>query len=142
MYVTDQPSCVPGNSPQYAGLVHAAVPEHAVATGGSIGACGGGDALPTRPVQVQDVGLTGCSMWGVHKCLCVFIQVVSLICRHVEPLFQDFRTRVFFNVTLEVGEVGWLESVSLFVLSYPVFMQLFPCPLMFRPMLNDWGCLF
>ncbi len=49
--------CVSGNSSQYTGLIHAAIPEHTVATGGSIGACGGGDALPTRPVQVQqDVG--------------------------------------------------------------------------------------
>lgn len=24
-----------------------------MATGGSVGTCGGGDALPTRPVQVQ-----------------------------------------------------------------------------------------
>lgn len=63
MYVSDHPMCVSGNSPQYAGLVYAAVPEHTVVTGGSIGACGGGDALPTRPVQVQqDVGLTSCSM--------------------------------------------------------------------------------
>ncbi len=49
---------VSGNSSQYTGLIHAAIPEHTVATGGSIGACGGGDALPTRPVQVQqDVGV-------------------------------------------------------------------------------------
>lgn len=44
---------ISGNPSQHAGLVHAAVPEHAVAAGGSVGACGGGDALPTRPVQVQ-----------------------------------------------------------------------------------------
>lgn len=42
-----------GNPAQHSGLVHAAVPEHAVAAGGSFGACGGGDALPSRPVQVQ-----------------------------------------------------------------------------------------
>lgn len=42
-----------GNPSQYAGLVHAAIPKHTVAVGGSFGACGGGDALPTRPVQVQ-----------------------------------------------------------------------------------------
>lgn len=43
----------PGNPSQYTGLVHAAFPEHTVVAGGSFGACGGGDALPTRPVQVQ-----------------------------------------------------------------------------------------
>ena len=42
-----------GNPAQYAGLVYAAVPKHAVAAGGSFSACGGGDALPSRPVQVQ-----------------------------------------------------------------------------------------
>lgn len=45
--------CVAGNTSKYAGLVHAALSEHTVAVGGSVGACGGGDALPTRPVQVQ-----------------------------------------------------------------------------------------
>lgn len=43
-----------GNSSKYAGLIYAAVPEYAVAAGGSFGACGGGDALPSRPVQVQE----------------------------------------------------------------------------------------
>lgn len=42
-----------GNPSQHTGLLHAALPEHAVAVGGSVGACGGRDALPTRPVQVQ-----------------------------------------------------------------------------------------
>lgn len=45
--------CVTGNPSKYTGLVHAAFPEHAVAVGGSVGARGGGDALPTRSVQVQ-----------------------------------------------------------------------------------------
>lgn len=47
-----------GNPSQYTGLVHAAVPEHAVVAGGSFGACGGGDALPTRPVQVGTTATT------------------------------------------------------------------------------------
>jgi len=42
-----------GNTSQYTWLVYAAVPKHAVAAGGSFGARGGGDALPSRPVQVQ-----------------------------------------------------------------------------------------
>lgn len=53
-----------GNPSQYAGLVHAAVPKHAVAAGGSFGTCGGGDALPTRPVQVQG----GAVCVGVYAC--------------------------------------------------------------------------
>ena len=56
-----------GNSSQYTGLVHAAVPEHTVAAGGSIGACGGGDALPTRPVQVQ--GGPVCAHVFVFMCI-------------------------------------------------------------------------
>lgn len=58
-----------GNPTQYTGLVHAAVPKHTVAAGGSIGACGGGDALPTRPVQVQ--GGAVC----VYLCMLVCIHV-------------------------------------------------------------------
>lgn len=42
-----------GNPSKYAGLIYATVPKHIVAVGGSFGACGGGDALPSRPVQVQ-----------------------------------------------------------------------------------------
>lgn len=49
---------ISGNPSQYTGLVHAAVPEHAVVAGGSFGACGGGDALPTRPVQVGTTATT------------------------------------------------------------------------------------
>lgn len=52
--------CVfPGNPSQYTGLVHAAVSKYSVAAGGSFGTCGGGDALPTRPVQVH-----GEPAWG------------------------------------------------------------------------------
>ena len=58
-----------GNPSQYTGLVHAAVPKHAVAVGGSFGACGGGDALPTRPVQVQGGPVFVC----VYPCVCVFM---------------------------------------------------------------------
>lgn len=42
-----------GNTTQYTGLVHAALSEHSVVTGGSIGPCCGGDALPIRPFQVK-----------------------------------------------------------------------------------------
>lgn len=58
---------ISGNPSQYTGLVHAAVPEHAVVAGGSFGACGGGDALPTRPVQVHG--------WSVFVRVCVFLWV-------------------------------------------------------------------
>lgn len=43
-----------GNTSQYAGLVHAALSEHSVVTGGSFGPCCGGDALPIRPFQVTE----------------------------------------------------------------------------------------
>lgn len=56
-----------GNPSQYTGLVHAAVPKHTVAAGGSFGACGGGDALPTRPVQVQ--GGPVCVYVCAHVCV-------------------------------------------------------------------------
>lgn len=42
-----------GNPSQHSGLIHAAVPEHAVAVGRSVGPRGGSDALPIRPVQVS-----------------------------------------------------------------------------------------
>jgi len=45
--------CFAGNTTQYTGLVHAAFSEHSVVTGGSIGPCCGGDALPIRPFQVK-----------------------------------------------------------------------------------------
>lgn len=70
---------ISGNPSQYTGLVHAAVPEHAVVAGGSFGACGGGDALPTRPVQVHGwsvfVRVCVCS----YGCVCVFSQVRECI---------------------------------------------------------------
>lgn len=43
-----------GNTSQYAGLVHAALSEHSMVTGGSFGPCCGGDALPIRPFQVKE----------------------------------------------------------------------------------------
>lgn len=61
-----------GNPSQYTGFVHATVPKHAVAAGGSFGACGGGDALPTRPVQVQ----------GGPVCVCVCPCVSVFMCNH------------------------------------------------------------
>lgn len=70
--------CVSGNSSQYTGLIHAAIPEHTVATGGSIGACGGGDALPTRPVQVQqDVGLR---VWLAVLCMSMGWLYAHVVC--------------------------------------------------------------
>jgi len=43
-----------GNPSQHSGLIHAAVPEHTVAVSRSVGPCGGSDALPIRPVQVNN----------------------------------------------------------------------------------------
>lgn len=73
--------CVSGNSSQYTGLIHAAFSKHLVATGGSVGACGGGDALPIRPVQVQlDVGLrvmlaVPCVSMGCHVCMLFVLSI-------------------------------------------------------------------
>lgn len=70
LLVSNQLRCAfSGNPSQYAGLIHATVPKHTVAAGGSFGARGGGDALPTRPVQVQGA--------PVHLCVCV------RVCAHV-----------------------------------------------------------
>jgi hypothetical protein len=67
--------CVTGNPSQYTGLVHAAFSEHTVAAGGSFGACGGGDALPTRPVQVQ-----GDPCVCVCVCVCAYLCVFVFVC--------------------------------------------------------------
>lgn len=45
-----------GDPPEHAGLVHAALPEHAVAAGGAVGARGGRDAVPAGPLQVSAAG--------------------------------------------------------------------------------------
>lgn len=45
-----------GDPAEHAGLVHAAVPEHAVAAGGAVGARGGRHAVPAGPLQVSAAG--------------------------------------------------------------------------------------
>lgn len=48
--------CSPaGDSPEHAGLVHAALPEHAVVASGAVGARGGRNALSAGPLQVSAV---------------------------------------------------------------------------------------
>lgn len=78
---SDAVLCVAGNTSQYAGFIHAAVPEHTVVAGGSVGACGGGDALPTRPVQVQQgsgiAGVTWCIFHLRHLPSVSFLESVS-----------------------------------------------------------------
>lgn len=60
-----------GNPSQHSGLVHAAVPEHTVAVSRSVGPCGGSDALPTRPVQVQGGPVCVYMYPYVYERLCV-----------------------------------------------------------------------
>lgn len=64
----------PGNPSQHAGLLHAALPEYIVASGGPFGACGGSDALPTRPVQVLSLAW-GAGVGGV--CVSVPCAILS-----------------------------------------------------------------
>lgn len=72
--IYNQLRCVfSGNPSQYTGFVHAAVPKHAVAAGGSFGACGGGDALPTRPVQVQGRPVFVCVCPCMCVCVCLYV---------------------------------------------------------------------
>ena len=82
-----------GNTSQYTGLVHAAVSKHAVAAGGSFGACGGGDALPTRPVQVQGGHLCVC------VCPCVCLRVITT--EWVNVCVRNVRCRSYLGMDTE-----------------------------------------
>lgn len=56
-----------GNPPQHPGLVHAALPEHALAAGGAVCARGGSDVVPLRPIQVSALWATW-DLEGTGRC--------------------------------------------------------------------------
>lgn len=56
-----------GDPPEHAGLVHAALPEHAVAAGGAVGARGGRDVVPAGPFQVSAAGRPDTSTCGAGR---------------------------------------------------------------------------
>lgn len=56
MLITCSPA---GDSPEHAGLIHAALPEHAVAASGAVSARGGCNAVPAGSLQVSAVERAG-----------------------------------------------------------------------------------
>lgn len=53
-------ACSPaGDSPEHAGLVHAALPEHAVVASGAVSARGGCNAVSAGPLQVSAMERAG-----------------------------------------------------------------------------------
>lgn len=115
-----------GNPSQYTGLVHAAVPKHAVAAGGSFGACGGGDALPTRPVQVHGGHVFVCLCPCV--CVCVFTESVN-VCVYM----HSFALQIFPPCGLE-GRQRWRLT--------PTIPPLCPCAAVFVCFLSHFVSLF
>lgn len=141
--IYNQLRCVfSGNPSQYTGFVHAAVPKHAVAAGGSFGACGGGDALPTRPVQVQGRPVFVCVCPCMCVCVCVFmyswLNEWTCVCVHMHYMkscaLQIFpqcghESRQRWRLTPTIPPL--CPCAAVFVCFLSEFMSLLLCSLMF-----------